>query len=270
MIYKNYIPNPKLSNYIKCYWSLENSDTSNISKEKIFPDGCMELIFHFGDLFKKHKQNNFSEIQPKSFIHGQLKEYIEIEPTGKTGIFSARFYPTGLKPFVDFDISEIAGQNINIYDIWKNDGKILENKILNSKNDEQRINILEFFLLEKLFKFQENNKIVDLCVNTIIKSNGNVTIDKLAYDLNIGKRHLERRFISSVGLSPKMLSRIIRFQNILNMIEHKQFSSLTMIAYEGGFYDQAHFIRDFKEFTGLNPKQYFSENLALIKYFNLE
>jgi transcriptional regulator GlxA family with amidase domain len=54
------------------------------------------------------------------------------------------------------------------------------------------------------------------------------------------------------------------------MIEHKQFSSLTMIAYEGGFYNQAHFIKDFKEFTELNPKQYFSENMTFIKYFTLE
>ncbi len=270
MNYRTYIPNPALSKYIKCYWTLENLYKEiTFSKEKVFPDGCIELVFHFGDLYRKYKRDDSSELMPKSFIHGQLKEFIEIEATGKTGILSIRFHPNGLRPFMAFDINEITGQTLSLQDLWEKEGEILEEKILNAASNEHRISLLEIFLLNKLKRAVENDSVIEHCVNSIIKNDGNISISKLANNLNIGRRHLERKFISIVGISPKLLSRIIRFQNTLNLIEHEKFSNLTMVAYKSGFYDQAHFIKDFKEFTGLNPKQYFSENFPLVKYFNL-
>ena len=87
---------------------------------------------------------------------------------------------------------------------------------------------------------------------------------------HVGPRHLERRFLKAVGLPQKAFSRIVRFNNALKLIEQKDFSTFSNVAYDGGFYDQAHFIRDFKDLTGLNPKQYFSENLEMVKFFNLD
>ena len=270
MNYQTYTPVPKLSKYVKCYWTLENSDaTPQISNERIFPDGCIELVFHYGDLFKEHKTDRSSDLQPRSFIYGQLEKFIEIKATGKIGVFGIRFLPNGLKPFVRFDINEITGKTVAIRDLWGKEGEILEDRILNAPSIEQKIFLLEVFLIRKLRNVTDNDAVVDRCVDSILRSDGNITITDLAYQLNIGTRHLERKFVSSVGVSPKLLSRIIRFNNTLNLLDHKQFSSLTMVAYEGGFYDQAHFIKDFKDFTGLNPKQYFSHNLDLVKYFNL-
>jgi len=271
MNYQTYTPIPELSRYVKSYWSLESSDTSGpVSTDKIFPDGCIELIFHYGDLFREYKPANVSELQPRSFVYGQLEKFIEIKATGKIGVLGIRFFPNGLKPFVGFDIDEITGRTLPIQDLWGNEGAILEDKILNAVSIEQRLLLVEIFLLGKLRNITKNDPIIDRCVDSILNSDGNITINDLACQLNVGRRHLERKFISNVGVSPKLLSRIIRFNNTLNLIEHKQFSSLTMVAYEGGFYDQAHFIKDFKEFTGLNPKQYFSQNLDLVKYFNLD
>jgi transcriptional regulator GlxA family with amidase domain len=69
-----------------------------------------------------------------------------------------------------------------------------------------------------------------------------------------------------VGITPKLLARITRFQKALNMLETNSSKSLTTVAYEGGFYDQSHFIRDFKEFTGYNPNTYFARNMEFTKY----
>lgn len=270
MNYQTYAPAPILSKYIRCYWTLESSETTPpVSKEKIFPDGCIELVFHYGDLFEEYKTGDTSDVQPRSFIYGQIEKFIEIKATGKIGVLGIRFFPNGLKPFVRFNINEITGNAVAVQDLWGKDGEIIEDKILNAPPIEQKIFLLEAFLISKLNNTGANDIVVERCVDSILRSDGNVTIKDLAFQLNIGRRHLERKFVSSVGLSPKLLSRITRFNNTLNLLEHKQFSSLTMVAYEGGFYDQAHFIKDFKDFTGLNPKEYFSQNLGLVKYFNL-
>ncbi|WP_317897468.1 helix-turn-helix transcriptional regulator [Aurantibacillus circumpalustris] len=270
MKYNVYEPSKNLSKYIRCFWSLESLDSDNQNeKERVFPDGCSELIFHFHDLFLIHYTNKAPELQGRSFIHGQLKKYMELEATGKIGVFSARFHPYGLKSFVDFDVNTITGKTIAIKDIWKKDGEELEDKIRSCETDKERILIIEAFLSSKLKEPEEKeNKIAD-CVNLIIETSGGVTIEELYKKSNLGKRQFERKFISTVGLSPKVLSRIIRFNKVLSLIENKDFTSLTSVAYEGGFYDQSHFIKDFKDLTGLNPKRYFSENMDLVKFFNL-
>ncbi len=269
MDYKIFSPNDKLSKYIKCYWSLENQDDSvPHSRERIFPDGCIELIFNYGDLFVTYNPNGEAEEQPKNFIHGQLKKFIEVQGMGKIGVFSIRFQPAGLQPFIDSDISQFTGIFTEVSNIWK-EGNLLEKEMSSCKNNEERISVIEKFL-EKRLKNSPNNADIECCVNEIIQSDGMISIEKLSDDLKIGRRHLERKFLSNVGLSLKLFSRIIRFNNALQLIENKDFRNFTNVAHDGGFYDQAHFIKDFKYFTGLNPKQYFSENLEMAKYFNLE
>lgn len=268
MDYKLYSPNERLSKYIRWYWSLENQDDSAPhSRERIFPDGCIELIFNYGDLFVTYNSKGEAEDQPKNFIHGQLKKFIEVQGMGKVGIFSIRFQPAGLQAFIDFPVSDLTGIFTEVSKIWK-DGNLLEEKMSRCQNNEERIATIESFLESKLENAPDNE--IESGVEKIIESDGMISIEKLASDLKIGKRHLERKFLSSVGLSLKLFSRIIRFNNALQLIENKDFRNFTNVAHDGGFYDQAHFIKDFKYFTGLNPKQYFSENLEMAKYFNLE
>lgn len=98
MFYKTFPPSHDLSKFIKFFWVLELDAQADYSKkERIFPDACVELIFHYGDLFKKHKNGNVI-LQPRSFIHGQIKSFIEIEATGRTGMIGVRFFPNGLYP----------------------------------------------------------------------------------------------------------------------------------------------------------------------------
>ncbi|MBJ7428847.1 MAG: AraC family transcriptional regulator, partial [Bacteroidia bacterium] len=104
-------------------------------------------------------------------------------------------------------------------------------------------------------------------VEIIMHLHGQLSINELTEDLKINRRQLERKFSSVIGLSPKQLSKIIRIQSTLKMLANKQFTSLTAIAYEGSYYDQAHFIKDFKEFTGVSPKMFYANNLKLSALF---
>jgi AraC-like DNA-binding protein len=267
MIYNTYTPSKPLEKYIKYYWTLENARAANPQgPERIFPDGCVELMFHYGDVFRKYLGAKEVYTQSRSFIHGQLKNFIEVEPTGKIGTFSIRFTPAGLHHFLPINIDDITEHDVSVADLWGRPGAILEEQIMEAPDAAKRIRIVENFLLKRLTVAQNSQDIISHCVCAISTSRGLVSIDKLSKDINIGKRHLERKFLNAVGLSPKLFTRIIRFQYALNVIDKMPQGTLTGVAYDMGFYDQSHFIKDFREFTGLNPKQYFVSNLEFAKH----
>ena len=103
-----------------------------------------------------------------------------------------------------------------------------------------------------------------------MQSHGQTDMDELAGMVSVNRRNIERRFATSIGMSPKQLSRAVRLQATLRMLEQKNFTSLTSLAYENGYYDQAHFIKDFKEFTGIKPKSFYARNLRLAALFSSE
>ncbi len=271
MEYKTYPPNPTLANHVKYYWSLENfEDMIPHSRERVFPDGCIELLFHYGDLFRKFHPDGTVETQPRSFIHGQITQFIELEATAKVGIFSVRFHPTGLQSFIDFEVSKLTNSIMSVEQVWPHEGVLLEKEIITATSNEERVRIIEKFLNRKCNMSSKYETIIQSCVTAISESGGTTTMKQLVDNFDISQRQLERMFLSHVGLSLKSFSRIVRFNQALQLISKKDFSSFTSVAHEGGFYDQAHFIKDFKELTGLNPKQYFSENLEMVKFFNLD
>jgi AraC-like DNA-binding protein len=229
----------------------------------------MELVFHYGDLFTKYHPNGRSVFQPRSFIHGQLTRFIEIGGNGTVGVFSIRFHPQGLKSFVSISLNEINDSAVSIDQLWGAAARELEDRILHAGHNEDRVRIVEDFLLQKLSPSPVNH-LVGRSVTMIDQQKGLVSIDELSLRLNTSRRHLERQFISATGLSPKQYGRITRLQYILSLAEQGKFNTLTDLAYDAGFYDQAHFIKDFKTFTGLSPKQYFSAYLPLVKFFHLE
>ncbi|TXJ23137.1 MAG: AraC family transcriptional regulator [Chitinophagaceae bacterium] len=268
MHYRLYTPDSSLSSFIKCYWSLEGEELPG-TQQRIFPDGCIELVFHYGNLFQKYYPDGTSNFQPRSFIHGQLTRFIEIGGNGRVGMFSVRFQPHGLRPFTNINTHELNDSNIQIADIWGAAGRELENRMLEASDNEQRVQIIEQFLLRQL-QPTAVNALVNRGVDMINQVNGAVNIEELSAQLNIGRRHFERQFVAAVGLNPKQYARISRFQYVLSLTEQKRYNTLTDLAYSGGFYDQAHFIKDFREFSGLSPKQYFAEHLPLVKFFSFD
>ncbi|MBK6544612.1 MAG: AraC family transcriptional regulator [Saprospiraceae bacterium] len=267
MNYKTYAPSTDLSTILKCHWTLETPLETKPEKQRIVPDGCMEMIFHYGDIFKQYNQDGKFIIQPKCFIFGQISNTLEIEPTGKTGIYAVRFHPEGFSPFATIPLNEMENRAVPLQEIFGNEGLQIEKAILNATVTEERINIAETFLLNKLSSPEAIDRVVKSSVEILLQLNGQLPIDKLSEHLKVNRRQLERKFTSIIGLSPKQLSKIIKLQATLKMLAKKQFTSLTSVAYEGGYYDQAHFIKDFKEFTGMSPKNFYANNLIMSSLF---
>ena len=267
MIYKTIEPNIDLAAFVKCYWTLDAQKEIISEKQRIVPDGCIEMIFHYGDLYKQDDKNGSYIVQPKCFVFGQITHPLDIEPTGETGIFAIRFHPEGFTPFSTIPINEMENRAVSLHELFNKEGLHIEKEILNAITNENRVEIIEAFLLSKLITPESIDRVAKSSVEMILQLNGQLSIDELAKHLKINRRQLERKFSSVIGLSPKQLSKIIRLQATLKMLVNKQFTSITAVAYEGEYYDQAHFIKDFKEFTGVSPKKFYANNLKLSSLF---
>jgi AraC-like DNA-binding protein len=239
-------------------------------RQRILPDGCMEMMFHYGDNYRQYFTDGSSILQPGSFVFGQITSYIEVEPTGSTGIVSARFFPEGLTPFLSLPVSALTDKAVSIQEIFGEKGEVLEKEVMAATDNQQRIKIIERFLLSLLITPQAIDIITKECVEVIFQSHGQLDITELADKVKLNRRNMERKFTTVIGMSPKQLSKAVRLQSTLKMLEQKKFTSLTSLAYESGYYDQAHFIKDFREFTGMSPKSFFAESLRYAALFASE
>ena len=267
MNYQTFEPNQDLAALIKCYWTLESPNEATPEKQTIVPDGCMEMIFHYGDLYRQYIENGNSIIQPKCFVIGQLTRPLEIEPTGETGIFSVRFHPGGFLPFATIPIKEMENTAVSLEKLFGEGGQEIEQKILKANSTTEKIKLIETFLLNRMADIETVDRILKSTVDTILTANGQLSVDELSKQSNINRRQLERKFSSTIGLTPKQLSKTIRLQATLKMLLNKKFTSLTALAYESEYYDQAHFIKDFRELTGFTPKEFYGDNLKMSSLF---
>lgn len=265
---KIYEPNIELSEFVKRYWTLDGAKENIPLKNTIVPDGTMKLIFHYGDTYKHHSQNGEIIILPKSFLIGQLTKPYVVEPVGVTGSFVVQFKPNGFLPFTSIPIKKMENTAVPLHIIFGENGIKLANQIINANATSERIQIVEAFLLHKLADRKNTDSIVKSTIETIFNTNGHFSVNEFSKNNNISRRQLARKFSSTIGLSPKQLAKTIRIQTTLKKLLNEENLSLTDLAYENEYFDQAHFIKEFKEFTGLTPKEFFGEDLKMSLIFD--
>jgi len=261
-------PTFELTEFIKRYWTLDGEKENTPIKNTIVPDGTMKLIFHYGETYKHHSQSGEITILPKCFLIGQLTKPYVIEPIGITGSFVVQFKPNGFLPFTTIPIKEMENTAIPLDKLFGENGKKLSEQILNANSTSERIQIIEIFLLGELSNKRTIDSIVKSTVETIYNANGKFSVNEFLKSNNINRRQLSRKFSSTIGLSPKQLAKTIRIQTTLKALLNEEHTRLTDLAYENEYFDQAHFIKDFKEFTGLTPKEFYGEDLKMSLIFD--
>lgn len=256
-------PRYPLSRFVECFWALE-SDAPPVNSERILPDGCVELILNFAAEFTQHCGER-RELQPRNFLVGQMTGPILISPTGPVQLIGIRFHPGGTAPFLRLPLHEITDQVVELGSVSSK----LERELLRVSSDAatltQKIVAIEEFLTSELLSYETDPRLMMLATR-IVDSGGLVSVDQLASDAGISSRQLERRFLREIGLGPKLLGRIIRFQQVFRAVEQCDASWAT-VAIECGYYDQAHLIRDFHQFARQTPAVLFSHPSALTESF---
>ncbi|MEM6628340.1 MAG: helix-turn-helix transcriptional regulator [Bacteroidota bacterium] len=259
MEYHTYQPSPELGTLVKCYWTLQIPKEVPKGRQQVLSDGCMDMIFNLGDAVHRILPNDSFLVQPRSFVLGQIIEPMWIEPLGKVETFAARFHPGSFAYFTQAPMSELADKDTELKALFdKKKVAHIESEISQAKDTQARIALIETFLFDILKESVDVSGLVRSILDKILQTDGTVPIKEVMQDIPSQRRSLERKFAKEVGTSPKQLCRAIRFQKTLKTILEGN-TNLTDIGYESEYYDQAHFIKDFKDFTGVSPKQFYSD-----------
>jgi AraC-like DNA-binding protein len=253
------IPIFPLSQFVKYIWVYESSTNKNITTNEIQTfavEGCPIIIFHYKKPLKCKTGNNSWASHPQQCVIGQIKNFGEIMESGNEGMVAVVFYPYGLSPFIKVPLIEFTGLIVDLELVFGKAIKEIQEKICEANSNEKKILLVEHFLLNQI-KTKENQYNYDIrfAVSQMQMKN-KISILKLASEVNMSKRNFERKFLENVGLTPVFFNRIVRFQKAIKLINQQNKLSFTELAYSAGYYDQSHFIRDFKQFYGQPPKEF--------------
>ncbi len=261
MKYQEFRPNERLKQYIKCYYIYES--TSGVDfEDTVFPSGCVEIIFNLGAGKWQTAVSNGFITTPSIELWGQIIRPLTVRSIGKNTMLGIRFFPHAAACFLKENIELFNNQVVDFSDLSGNAVTILREKLLETAALDQRISLVEDFLLHRLLLSEKRYSkiaVVSEIMHELKQDDFFDNIENVASRYGITSRYLQKIFLQYTGLTPKLYSKINRFQNSLRLVTKKD-TSLTSIAYDCGYFDQSHFIREFKSFTGLTPSGYASEN----------
>ncbi|HTE12509.1 MAG TPA: helix-turn-helix domain-containing protein [Chitinophagaceae bacterium] len=256
MNYYTFKPPKILSHIVVRYWTLEgNVSIGQTYIHRTLANYCPELIFHYGGRFEELIDNNRIEKTFITGIHGQTNQIRRFTAKENYGIFGVLLQPYAIPGLFGISSTETKNELISLTSLLGRDGEDITEQMMLAKNNAQRLQLINSFLEQRISKF-DRPEIVN-ATQIIYNLNGLVNIKNLADQSCLSQRQFERKFREHIGFSPKSFSRIVRFKSLINNYK-KENSTLTQVAYDFGYYDQAHFIQDFKQFSGYNPNAYFS------------
>ena len=242
---------------------MEFNREENVKTQKIVPYGYCGLFFHYKETCYQDDNIVGRRILPYSFFAGLTDQPIEIDFLGDTGTIAVNFYPTGLYHFLKSPIDELTNATVDSSNLWGYEIKHIQESLYEAENIIQRIEIVNNYLLHRFQRLTPKINGTDHAQQLLLQTFGQQNIHELVKDLGVSMSTLERNFRKQIGLSPKHYARIIRFNRIFRIIRQHGFSDWHDILYECGYFDQAHFIKDFTQFTGETPRSYFSRQVRL-------
>lgn len=252
MRFDKYLPCPALQPYVK-YFAF--SEAEEEQSYKVIPGTSLVLGMQYRGSLKKRENGSDTPLATAG-ITGLLDSYRVFTNSKNIGTVLVFFTETGASHFFNVPLNELFSESLSLDTfIRKSEIETIEEQLCEAATDGRRIAIIEQFLLSQLHN-HDGDVLVDKAVNLIVNSNGTLRITELAQRLYISQSPLEKRFRKAVGASPKKFSSIIRLQTALN--SYGKGENLTELGYTAGYFDQSHFIKDFRQFTGETPEKFFA------------
>jgi AraC-like DNA-binding protein len=267
MIYRIHIPPPPLSFFIGHFFYYEGYQAEH-KMEKFLPDGSMDLLIDLTETPKKLFHNDTGTsftTYKKSWISGMKTEYILIDAS-VSSMIGAHFRPGGAYPFFDFPVNELNDKTVETDILWHTAIHSIRDAVLNTPDIDRKFSILQNYFLQKGKYKLEPNPLVSYAIDQLQASPQLWTIQQLTNKVGVTQKHLITLFKKYAGLSPKLFARISKFQKVIREVEQQKSIEWAPIAYECGYYDQAHFIKEFQAFSGINPSAYLVQRGQYLNY----
>ena len=250
MKFDTHLPTEQLKPYIK-YFVVSENDLE--SEYKVFPSSGLVIGFQYKGQLASIRNSTVTKLT-SSGITGMSDGYKIFKNSADVGTILVYFTETGFSHFASHPVNELFNLSLSLDHVLdKSKIREVEEKLASATTDKQRLKIVEHFLLSQLRNIQ-TDKLISEAVKRIYQYKGNVRIKALTEELFISQSPFEKRFRKVVGTTPKKFASIVRFNSILSGLNAQK--SLLDICHENNFFDQAHFIKDFKQFTGDTPEHF--------------
>lgn len=268
MHFREATPISALRPYINSYWMIQAEPGVPI-QDRTYPDGCQEIVFNINSIVMRSDTPGRYHRNPNVELIGQMTRYYDLETSGEQRYLGIKFYPHSFSAFTRESIHDLRDQSIQVREIL---GPWIEQAVdavqLNPDFDAF-VAAMNRYFCAALLRDRIAGKpyqLVDRAIKTLFAERDEMRVDTLRRQLDVGNRRLQALFQDYVGLSPKQLLKMVRFQTSFKFL-HRSDLALTDVAMRCGYYDQAHFNHDFKTLAGVSPTQYRESRLPLNRFF---
>lgn len=242
--YQEFLPHQQLQTSIYCYWQLKtNQKLDHPFTYRVVADGCIDIFFELN--------------QPQeNFVMGFCKKYTEFDLTEEFNYVGIRFLPSMFPQLFGVDASSISNKAVELKEVVPQVATFIQSHLSANLGINNVISLLNEFFLDLLpsANFQNDARLYN-AIALIMKTCGVADITKI--DTGLSHRQLRRLFDFYIGDSMKTFSKVVRFQNILRAKPSTQSLRQNKLFFASGFFDQSHFIKDFKHFYGVTPSKAF-------------
>jgi AraC-like DNA-binding protein len=265
MKYYQISPQPYLKNYIRYFWVLESDDTSQSEKKLLcLADGCPGIVLQHTSL--GFLPDPTHEHRPQIFLYGQTVKPTELNLGSQFKTIGVCFYPNALKSMFGFDASELTNSCVDLTLLLNT----VKEPLLNASSQKNQVEIFSTHLYRHIQKSRYRvDHTTEYALSQIVQAKGNLPLRDLQRNLNLSERGFQRRFNQHVGISPKLFSRVCKFQAALGQLKNNNYTNLSDVAFDNGYADQSHFIRSFKEFAGFSPNQFQKRDRKIAENFSV-
>lgn len=249
--FRAFAPHPALQAWVQCYWLAQASSLpAEGFQETLYPDGGTTLSVHF-------VANQLPQLYFESRYQLTHRRF-----SGSINEIGVRFHPGGAYQLFGARISDIFGGELALTELGLPGVPLLQQQLLQSQDPLQQIRLIEHWLVQQANRQQAQSGVIQHFCSNLNTARADAGVLSDAYCLS--RRQIERKFQQQIGLSPAYVRQLHCVKFARRLIAQSPLRSLTDIGLQSGFYDQAHFIRQFRKITHLTPGQYRAKKMSQI------
>ena len=257
---RKHVPDAPLAAFVRCFWYWEGAPQTH-AKEQLMPNGEPTVVFNLrDDPIQIYDYDPSFLSRPHSYGHAVLSgartSCFVIDTKQQDRVFGIQFQPGGAFPFFRVPASEMENRSVELASLWPRTTAELRERLLAAPKIDDMFRLAEQYLRAQLVRPLELHPAVRFARQHFCKRPHQVSVARVLGAIGLSQRHFIQVFHEQIGLTPKAFCRVRRFQRILETVHGAREVDWTDVALGCGYYDQPHFIHDFREFSGLTPTQY--------------
>ena len=260
----NLKPNPHLRKFISRYWSWEDE----AKFPKLLPGTGSELMFHYEAPLQAADRTGQAVFLPACHVITTRQEYYTLQSQKKAAFFAVRFRAGALRHFCRESNVDLADCFVDVESLWGGKGREISRQVLEAAGLEARIALIERFLTEMLNRYQRPEPWLDAAVEKLLYGYHRVRCSEVSRELFISDRQFQRKFKDATGVSPKTFQCLARFESVVKRLLLNRQTEYLPVALDNGYYDQPHFLKDFKRHVGEYPAAFLQDKNFMAHFYN--